>query len=327
MNYLKNIAKVLISLGLLIYLILEADPEKILNVFGNIHPTNGIWYVAAAFLCAFLSVILMSRRWQALLSAYNFKVPLKRLTGFYLIGMFFNNFLPTSIGGDVIRVYKIVDETDDRTVGFASVIIERIIGVAATLLLAIFALFFISQQFHSQKLLYISIILFLAIVSFFLIIVRNRPFKLLLHLFERFTIFKIGEKFNKLFEAIHYFKDRRRILLSVLFYSLLSQISIVFMNFFLVKAFALNVDISYLFVVIPITFLLTILPSINGVGFRDLGFVQVLKYSGVGDAAALSLSFMNLLIPMIISIIGAILFIIQKRKEKIGEINAFETSL
>ena len=99
------------------------------------------------------------------------------------------------------------------------------------------------------------------------------------------------------------------------------------MNLFLVKAFAIKVDLSFLFVVIPVTFLLTILPSINGVGFRDLGFVEVLKHSGISDAAALSLSFMNLLIPMIISIAGAVIFIIQKREDKKGEINAFETSL
>lgn len=327
MNYLKNIVKILISLGLLIYLVLRADPGKILDVFGNVDAANGLWFILAAFACAFLSVLLMSARWQALLSAYHYRVPLKRLSGFYLIGMFFNNFLPTSIGGDVIRVYKIVNETNDRTVGFAGVIIERILGIAATLLLAIFALFFISQQFHSERLLYTSIFLFLAIMLFFMLMVRNRPFKLLLRVFEKLTIFKIGEKFNKLFEAIHHFKDRRRTLLLVLFYSLLSQLSIILMNFFLVKAFALKVDISYLFVVIPVSFLLTILPSINGVGFRDLGFVQVLKHAGIGDAAALSLSFMNLLIPMIISVIGAVLFIIQKRKDKIGEINALETSL
>lgn len=325
-KFLKNAIKVLISLGLLIYLVYKADPEKILHVFGNLDPVNGLWYVGAAFLSALLSVLLMSARWQALLTAYTYKIPLRRLGGFYLIGMFFNNFLPTSIGGDVIRVYKIVNETDDRTVGFASVVIERIIGIAATLLLAIFALFFISRQFHSQRLLYTSIFLFFFILLFFFLIVRNRPFMLLLRLFEKLTIFNIGEKFNKLFEAIHYFKNRRRILLLVLFYSLLSQIGFVFMNLFLVKAFALKVEFSYLFVVIPVTFLLTILPSINGVGFRDLGFVQVLKHSGVGDATALSLSFMNLLIPMIISVIGAVLFIIQKREEKKGEINVLETS-
>ena len=327
MNYLKNIVKILISLGLLTYLVLRADPEKILAVFGNVDAVNGLWFILAAFACAFLSVLLMSARWQALLSAYHYRVPLKRLGGFYLIGMFFNNFLPTSIGGDVIRVYKIVNETDDRTVGFAGVIIERILGIAATLLLAILALFFISQQFHSQRLLYTSIFLLLAIMLFFMLMVRNRPFKLLLHVFEKLTIFNIGEKFNKLFEAIHHFKDRRGTLLLVLFYSLLSQLSIILMNFFLVKAFALRLDISYLFVVIPVSFLLTILPSINGVGFRDLGFVQVLKHAGIGDAAALSLSFMNLLIPMIISVIGAVLFIIQKRQDKIGEINVLETSL
>jgi len=327
MRYLKNILKAVVSVSLLVYLVYRADPNKILTVMGKVNTHHGLWYIVLALLTTMISVLFMTRRWQVLLGGYHYKVPFARLTGFYLIGMFFNNFLPTSIGGDVVRIYKIVDETDDRTVGFASVIIERMLGIAATLLLAIFALFFISQEFHSRRLLYTSITLFLAIITFFFILIRNRPFKLLLRLFDKFSFFSIGEKLNKLFEAIHFFRTRRRILLFVLGYSLLSQVSIVFMNYFLLRAFNLNVELSFLFVVVPVTFLLTILPSINGVGVRDLGFVSLLTRVGISDAAALSLSFMNLILPLLISVAGAVLFITQKRKKKIGEIDVYESSL
>ncbi len=327
MRYLKNILKALISLSLLVYLVYEAEPQKIIKVFNDVDFAASFWYILAAFLCVILWIFFMVLRWKVLLTGYNYQVSFSRLSSFYLIGLFFNNFLPTSIGGDVFRIYKIVEEIGDRTIGFASVIIERMLGIAATLLLAVFALFMISQQFHSARLLYISIFLLLSISAFFFIVVRNRPFKILLRIFDKLTFFSIGEKFNKLLEAIHYFQDRRRILLYVLFYSLLSQIAIVYMNYFFVKIFALNVDLSYLFVVVPVTFLLTILPSINGVGVRDLGFVSLLSRVGVIKAAALSLSFMNLIMPMLISVIGAVLFITQKRKTKSGEINAFETSL
>jgi uncharacterized protein (TIRG00374 family) len=235
--------------------------------------------------------------------------------------------LPTSIGGDVIRIYKVVDETKDRTSGFASVIIERILGIAATLSLAIFALFFISQQFNSKKLMLVSVLLFISIVLFFVFIILKKPFRFLLRVFEKLTFFKIGEKFNKLFEAIHFFSARRRILLYVFLYSLASQTSVILMNYFLVRAFDLDVSILYLFMVVPVTFVLTILPSINGVGIRDLGFVSLLARVGVSSAAALSLSFMNLIIPMIISLAGAVLFVIQKRKSNMGDYNVFETNV
>ena len=149
----------------------------------------------------------------------------------------------------------------------------------------------------------------------------------MVRIFEKVTFFKIGEKLSKLFEAIHFFKARRRILLYVFLYSLASQVSIILMNYYLVRAFNIQVDLIYLFLVVPVTFVMTILPSINGVGLRDLGYVSLLARVGVSDAAALSLSFMNLFIPMLISISGAVLFVIHKRKSNKGDYNVFETSL
>lgn len=322
----KNLSKIIISLGLLGYLIYEAEPRKIFQVFANVQAGHGLTYLALAFTFMIISIFFLALRWHSLLHWYGAEIRVARLYGFYLIGMFFNNFLPTSIGGDIYRVYKAVDETNDRTSSFASVIIERIMGIAATLLMAIVALFYLSQEFRNKRLLYMSVFLFIAIILFFFIMIRNRPFKLLLRLFDKFTIFKIGEKFNKLFEAIHVFRHRRRVLLYVFFFSLLSQISIVLMNYSVVRAFSLHINLSFLFMVIPVTFVLTMLPSINGVGVRDLGFVSLLSRVGISNAEALSLSFMNLLLPMIISMWGAVLFMIQKRKSKLGGVDVVETS-
>jgi len=325
-RWVENSLKVIISLGLIIYLVSEADPRKILEIFRRITTLRGMFLLVSAFLLTFAAIYLMSLRWKILLKGYGLRLSLSRLYGFYLVGLFFNNFLPTSIGGDVVRIYKVVNEIEDRSVGFASVIIERIMGIAATLFMAIIALFLISQEFKSPRLLYTSISLFVLISLFFLVIIRNRPFMLLLRFFDKFTIFKIGEKLNKLLEAIHYFKDRRRILAYVFIFSLMSQSAIVFMNYMLARAFDVDVSLSMLFMVIPVSFVLTMLPSINGLGVRDLGFVSLLGRVGISKAGALSLSFMNLLIPMTISIWGAVLFVIQKKKTREGEIDVVRST-
>ncbi len=326
MKILKNTIKILISAGLLAYLVYRAEPQKIIDVLTTAGRVNGFIYLAAAFFFELLAIFIMALRWQKLLAGYRLTVKLSRLTGFYLIGLFFNNFLPTSIGGDVIRIYKVVGETSDRTSGFASVIIERIMGIAATLLIAIVSLFFISQQFHSKKLMAASILFFLSIVTAFTFIIVERPFKLLLRLFDKLTFFSIGEKINKLLEAIHYFSEKRRILLYVFLYSLASQGTIIIMNYFLALAFNIKIDFMFLSMVIPVTFVLTILPSINGVGIRDLGFVSLLARVGISSAAALSLSFMNLIVPMVISVAGAVLFVVQKRNSKGEDYEVLETS-
>lgn len=326
MRILKNLLKILISVGLMAWLIKSAEPRKIFDVFGRAQQANGLLYLFVAFGLTFLAVLFLSLRWHVLLKGYGFPIKRRRLYGFYLIGMFFNNFLPTSIGGDVVRIYKIVEDTSDRTAAFASVIIERMMGIAATLLLAIVSLFFLSQSFHNNRLLLVSVVLFLAIAIFFAIVIRKRPFHSLLRLFDKFTFFHIGEKINKLFEAIHYFSRQRRILVYVFCFSLLSQTSVVLMNYCLAKAFSLQIEMIYLFMVVPVTFALTMLPSINGIGIRDLGYVSLLGQIGVSNAGAISLSFMNVVIPMFVSVFGAVLFVTQKRKSKMGEIDAIESS-
>jgi hypothetical protein len=89
---------------------------------------------------------------------------------------------------------------------------------------------------------------------------------------------------------------------------------------------ALGIDITYtyLFLVVPITFLLMMIPSINGIGFRDGGYVVLLAYVGISKAEALSLSFMTLLVPMLISVSGGIIFMMQKKALREEEVKVVE---
>ncbi len=324
MRFVKTFLKLAVSIGLLGYLIYISDPKKIFDVLSNIVRSNGLVYLLVAFLLALLSLFLMALRWKHILKYYDQNVAVLRLFNFYLIGLFFNNFLPTSIGGDVIRIYHLIDDTKERTSAFASVIIERILGIAATLFLAIISLFYVSHYFEDQRILFTSIILFTLIFGFFFLFTRERPVDFLLTVFDKITLLNIGEKINKLIEAIHFLKQKRIIFVWLFTYSLLAQTCIVFMNYAIIKALNLNVAVSYLFLVIPVTFMLTMLPSINGLGVREGGFVVLLGKVGIYNAAALSVSFLNVIIPMIISLSGALLFLLHKRKLITSEVSVSE---
>ncbi len=327
MQVIRNIFKIIISVGLLGYLIYRADPARLFSVLTQMTVNHGPLFLAMAFLSMVIAVWLLALRWQVLLNSYQFNLKRIQLFSFYLIGMFFNNFLPTSIGGDIVRIYKLITVINDRPTAFASVIIERLMGIAATLFMSIWALIYISQQFHDLRLLLAAIILFVFIISFFALILRDWSFRILLRLFEKVTLFKIGQRFNKLFEAIHYFQNKRSVLLKVFLISFLSQFFIVLMNYLVALAFNIPVGFGYLLMVVPISFVITMLPSINGIGIRDLGFVGLLAQIGIPTAEALSLSFMNVIIPMIISIAGGVMFMLQKNKVLAGEENVFDSQI
>ncbi|MEJ2053196.1 MAG: lysylphosphatidylglycerol synthase transmembrane domain-containing protein [Calditrichaceae bacterium] len=314
MRFVKFAFRFLISAGLLFYLLYYVGLQAIADEFNNILVHSGIVYILYALLISLISVIIMSIRWQVILRGYGYNTKWKHLFKYYLIGMFFNNFLPSTIGGDVVRVIKASEDVGNKSSTLASVIIERLMGIAATLFLTLVSLIILWQEFNNPQLLYVSAFLFIFIFLFFFSLIRNRPFLFLVRIFEMIKWFNLGEKLKKLFEAIHYFQKRRRILAYAFIYSLCSQLGIVMMNYALANALKIEVSLSYLFLVVMVTFIITILPSINGIGIREFGFVSLLGQAGVENATALSLSFLNLIVPMLISISGAVLFVVQKHK-------------
>jgi uncharacterized protein (TIRG00374 family) len=327
MDQVKTIFKALVSLSLLGYLIYLADPSKIADTFLNILSTNGIFYLIVAVALAASSIFVQAVRWNVLLAAYEIKVKLRKLYSYYLMGLFFNNFLPTSIGGDIVRVMKIVRIADDKTQATASVIVERIVGITSTLIMATLALAFIYQKFNNQKLLLLSLVLLAGLLFLLALIISERVFIVIKRILIRVTLFELGDKLIKLFEAIHVFRSRRDVLYRIVVLSFLSQTIIVFLNYSLVLALELQVDLSYLFVVIPVTVLLTMLPSINGIGVREGGYVYLLGKVGVAGAGAISLSFVNLLCFILLSLIGALLFVFEKRNENLERGNVVEQEI
>ena len=316
MRFVKFAIRFIISAGLLIYLLYYVGIQAIVGEFNNILANSGVIYILYALIIELIVVILMTARWQVILRGYKFDTKWERLFGYYLIGMFFNNFLPSTIGGDVVRVFKVVEDVQNKSSALASVIIERLMGVAATLFLAFISLLILWREFQNPQLLYVSGCFFLVIVLFFFGLIRNRPFQYLVRIFDTIKWFNIGDKFKRLFEAIHFFRKRRRILAYAFIYSLISQAGIVIMNFALAHALKIDISLTYLFLVVMVTFIITILPSINGIGIREFGFISLLSKAGVSNATALSLSFLNLIIPMILSLSGAVLFVLQKNKPR-----------
>lgn len=88
---------------------------------------NTLWTLAA-FALMFTAFVLAAYRWQRVLHALGEEQPLRRLFGHYMAGQFLSNFLPTTVGGDVLRVSRVSRQTGDGPVSFASVVLERLSG-------------------------------------------------------------------------------------------------------------------------------------------------------------------------------------------------------
>src|SRR4030042_7008902 len=119
--------KVAVSLALLAYLLsipdLAALEERVRSA--------DLLLLAAAVGSYVAMLVLATWRWQVLLEGLGVAAPLRRLTASYLVATFFNNFLPSNIGGDVVRVRDGSPVTGATAASLAVVGIDRILGVGA----------------------------------------------------------------------------------------------------------------------------------------------------------------------------------------------------
>jgi len=327
MPQLRTILKAVVSIGLLGYLIYLADPVKILEVLDHVWYENGIIYLSIAAVLFLLSLLVLSFRWQILVSGYGLKIPTHTLFKYYLIGLFFNNFLPTGIGGDVLRIYNLIQSSGDRTISFASVMTERLLGISSTLILAFISILLLRDEFRTNLVLYLVVAMIMMVVVFFSIAFSKKLTIPIENITAKFTLFRLGERIQKFLDAIRFYSDSKIVYIKILAVSLVGQILIIVKAYFLALALGIEVDLVYMFLVVPIAIILSMLPSINGIGFRDGGYVLLLAKVGVSKAAALSLSLLTIFIPMLISIAGGIIFMLQKKVERDKEVKIVDKSI
>ena len=126
----------IILLGTLIWFCKPAETWKVMR-------SASLPNLSGALLLYILSMFIVAYRWKILLKVRNINIGMFRLTKFYLIGFFFNNFLPSSIGGDVSRIINLSSKNVPASISFSSVFVERLIGFLAMAALSICSLFFL----------------------------------------------------------------------------------------------------------------------------------------------------------------------------------------
>lgn len=130
-----------LSIGLLIWLVASQNTSDLLTVFQRI-PARTL--VAMAFLMI-LSRLAVIGRWYALLRSGNANISLTQSAKITLAGLFATNFLPTTIGGDVVRLVGLVRQGIDSSIGTASLVVDRLVGMTGMALALPWSLPFIPQ--------------------------------------------------------------------------------------------------------------------------------------------------------------------------------------
>lgn len=302
--------KFIVSAGLLYWLLSGTNFREIIN---SVSQAN-YGLLVIAFLLHPVGLLISAIRWKLLLTIRGSTPKLRFLVESYFVGMFFNNFLPSTIGGDVYRAYDSWRLGQSKSSAFAIVFIDRMLGVLALAIFAVVALTIDDRFTHSvpHLWLWISIVTLGLLVLVYLIFFTPAPLLDFLDRKKSFYGQKIGKKIESIIDAFLAFRGQRSTLFQAMGLSVLLQINVVIHFILIGLAMGLNVPLSGYFLIIPLVTIILMLPvSINGVGVRESSFAILLAGYGVGTSDAIAFAWIGFIMVLIQSILGGVLYALR----------------
>lgn len=241
--------------------------------------TSWQWLLPALFL-HLVGFSLTSLRWKILLTAQGVHISFPRLFKSYFMASFFNTFLPSTIGGDVVRAYDSSKMTGKSPEAMMVIIIERLTGLMALVIIAGLAfLTYLSIEAEQKK--FIWLFLGLAVAGFIGLTVAAHPriARSLLKLLGRVLPAKIQEFVEKSYAAVEIYYRHPLALASAQGISIVFQLNMVLYYFLIASALNQNPSFIDFAIKIPIMiFLLMTVPAINGIGVRTASFKELMMF-------------------------------------------------
>ncbi len=298
--------KVVVSLALLVYLFATSD----LQALEERVRSADLLLLSAAVGCYVAMLALATWRWQLLLEALGCVAPLRHLTASYLVATFFNNFLPSNIGGDIVRVRDGSRLTGSTTASLAVVGIDRILGLGALWVLGAFAFVFAGPEVRELAGARV-VLLGLGLVFLVLGTVFFRPgiARRLMAVSRLNDVDWIRKRFEVVQEAVHNYRAQIATVWLAFAASLALQTLVVWYFLAIARALRIPLDVPAAFLMVPLCTLLQAVPiSFNGWGLREGLFALYFSQVGLPRESALAFSLTGAGLIILLSLSGAVVW-------------------
>jgi glycosyltransferase 2 family protein len=305
----STLIKIIVSVFLFAFILYNVDLPSLVENFKQVN----LAYIPFILGLIVLNYVVSSFRWkQLLIHEGSEKASVRYLTSLYFVGSFFNNFMPTSIGGDVYKIFKLGQKIENNADAFSATFMERFTGMIALVIISYFGLvqtldFWLSQLpavlvENATFLVIFKIILFVgfwvgAVVAFLSMKILATKIDLV----------------KKVYDSLMVYKDSKKVLISGVLTSFIVQLLSVATQYFVLVSLGIDVPFMYTLFVFPVVFLASIfIPSLNGFGVQDALYIQFFMAVGVTTELALSASIVYHLFKLSVSLFGGILYAMGK---------------
>ena len=306
---LKFFLKLIFGLILFFFIFSKIEWNEFINTINRINP---IYIYIPIILYFFPGVWLSVLKWKKLMIIYNINLPFKQLYLYYLIGTFFNNFLPSTVGGDVSRVLYLKRVTNKTAEITASIIMERLTGLLALILLgAISVLLNLSFVIRHPLLLYFIILLISSVIVIYLLLGN---YTLKRHFHNLKFLIPFWGKVAELFKVLYNYRNHKKVLLSALIISIIFVLFRILVTYLYFLSIAIEVPIRELILIYTLVQLIGILPiSINSIGLTEGSYIILFGLIGISSVDALTVALLGRVLFMLVSLSGGVIFIFRDR--------------
>jgi uncharacterized protein (TIRG00374 family) len=306
-------ARVALAAGLTGYLLWRSDPAL---VFGAV--AGASWLpVVAAVLLVLVDRALMAYRWVALLYALEpgRRPPLASLLRIFFVSTFVGTFLPASIGGDAVRAYSTAKLNVPGGDAVASVFMDRMLGVASILLMALAGLTLAGDLAGNRAIVTALFATAIVCVVTLVLIFSAGAAEAAAALTTRLPA-AVAQAARKVLGSVRSYRMRHAALTLVLVCSVAVQVLRVLQAYCLGRALGIEAAAGAYFAFIPLILLVMLLPvTINGIGTSQAAFVWFFGRVGVEAAPAFALSILFVALGIVGNLPGALLYALGDDRE------------
>ncbi len=305
--------KLLLGFGLLGYLVfVKSDPKEIFKIIKTTIPV----FVALSFSLHGIGIFIKSIRWNILLKENGSSYKLKDLIKFYLVSNFFNHFLPTRFGGDIIRISDTKSMKNGLSASTIIVFVERISGIFILFIFALIASIIRIDFVKGMPQIWLTAIAGFIGIIFLFILLKKTPE-------NYFSRFKIRSKlFGKIlikFDSLHLIAKsslvNKKVIIKILFWGVILQLNVIIHYYLIGLSLGLTIPfIDYFFIISVFLIVLSIPISFNGYGVREQVLILFFTpYGYINPAIAISFSFLDMIFNLILGIFGGIIFLLRRK--------------
>jgi len=300
---LKFILKLLVSVFFIGLLIIKVDWQESWQYLQKIE----VWQIGVYLAVIFLSLFISAKKWQELCLCKGLHDSFLNFFKLFLTGSFINNFVPSTIGGDIFRAYQIGKKEKKYSAATATVVMDRFTGLLALMIMSPIFFLFNFSRVSGIYLIGLSNIIILGSLLLLLIFWKTQKTAWVRKLLEYLPV-KIT---NFLRELSEFGSDRKVFGRAMIYSFLFNLIGVGLANLILFRSLGININLLDYFSVI---FLISIVASIPaGVGLKEWAYIAYFAPLGISIPGAVIVAILNRFLHALVNLVALPIYLKSKK--------------